>query len=129
MNAEEYASKSETEHGQQVAVFMWATEVRASYPLLELLFAIPNGGMRDKITASRLKAEGVKSGVPDLFLPVARYPYHGLFIEMKKVTDGKLSKVQKDKWHPDLTKQGYYVATCHGFQQARDCLVWYMELP
>lgn len=128
MTGEEYAAKSDSEHAQQVGVMMWATEVRAKYPLLELLFAIPNGGMRDKITASRLKAEGVKSGVPDLFLPVARYPYHGLFIEMKK-TGGTLSKVQKDFWHPKLTQQDYYVATCYAFQQARDCLIWYMELP
>lgn len=47
------------------------------------MFAIPNGGKRDKITAANLKAEGVKAGTSDIFLPVARGRWHGLFIELK----------------------------------------------
>ena len=35
-------------------------------------------------TGGRLRAEGLKSGVPDLCLPSAHGEYHGLYIEMKR---------------------------------------------
>jgi len=60
------------EHNEQVAVFAWARWAEAQYPELALLFAVPNGGARNKVTAARLKAEGVKRGVLDIWFPVAR---------------------------------------------------------
>jgi hypothetical protein len=51
---------------------------------IEALFAIPNGGSRDPITGSRLKAEGVRPGIPDLMLAVPVSPHAGLFMEMKE---------------------------------------------
>lgn len=74
-----------------------------------LIFAIPNGGKRSKATAGRLKAEGVKAGVPDLFLPLARNGYHGLFLELK-VSPNKRERVQS-LWHVRLMEQGYSVHT------------------
>ena len=38
-------------------------------PACRWLHAIPNGGNRSAVTGARLKAEGVKRGIPDLFLP------------------------------------------------------------
>ena len=46
------------------------------------VFAIPNGGSRDRREAARMTAQGVKPGVPDLFIPRAAGKFHGLFIEM-----------------------------------------------
>lgn len=123
----EQLAKSGSEHGHQVAVFVWVRANVRKEPLLDWLFAIPNGGQRNAATAGRLKAEGVKSGVPDLMLPVPRKNYAGLFIEMKKL-DGKLDKNQKDVWIPFLTGQHYYVGVCYGWEQAVDCLKWYLEL-
>lgn len=120
-------AKSGTEHGHQVAVMAWCHANQVKEPLLDWLFAIPNGGERNAATAGRLKAEGVKSGVPDLMLPVPRRNYAGLFIEMKKM-DGVLGKAQKDVWIPFLTSQYYYVGVCYGWEQAVDCLKWYLEL-
>ena len=48
------------------------------------VFHIPNGGYRNKAEAAHLKAQGVRPGVPDLCVPVARHGYHGLYIEMKR---------------------------------------------
>ena len=72
-----------SEHDEQSAIFEWAALMQGAYPELGLLFAIPNGGKRDKATAGKLKAEGVKAGVPDMCLPVSNGKYHGLFIELK----------------------------------------------
>lgn len=60
-----------------------------SLPMLEWLHAIPNGGARGDSSRSKairgkqLKAEGVKKGVYDLFLPFPANGYHGLYLELK----------------------------------------------
>ena len=63
---------NDAEHREQVKLFAWAEWERIDRPELGLLFAVPNGGRRDAVTGARLKAEGVKAGVPDVWLPVAR---------------------------------------------------------
>ena len=72
-----------SESVEQIHLFQWARMQSCTMPELNLLFHIPNGGKRNITTAKRLKAEGVKAGVPDLFLPVSRGGFFGLFIEMK----------------------------------------------
>jgi hypothetical protein len=78
-----------------------------------------------------LKAEGVKRGVPDLFLPAAIGPYHGLFLEMKTVS-GRLSPEQR-QWQNGLIAQCYACVTAHSLEQAIDTLTRYLtgrlELP
>lgn len=73
-----------TEAQEQATLFSWAEMQSGRRPELRLLFHIPNGGSRGKAEAARFKMEGVKPGVPDLFLPVPRGPWHGLFIELKR---------------------------------------------
>ena len=116
-----------TEHDEQVTVIEWARLHRRKWPELELLFAIPNGGLRHVITARRLKAEGVQAGVPDLFLPVARDGKHGLFIEMK-ARDGKLSNAQKE-WITGLRLQGYWPMVCYSASEAILYLTRYLDSP
>ena len=74
-----------TEHSHQAGFVTW---FRTKYPGT-LIFAIPNGGKRDIVTAKKLQMEGVTPGVPDLFVPELR-----LWIEMKK-PGGRLSEAQK----------------------------------
>lgn len=99
------------EHRAQVGLFQMAELAAHRYPELRLLFAVPNGARTSQAVAGKLKAEGLKKGVPDLVLPTARvirvedvvlgqgYPEpfrdlpgggiplarlsHGLFLEMK----------------------------------------------
>ncbi len=104
----------------------WAEWAAFDRPELALLYAIPNGGARDAVTGARMKAEGVKAGVPDLFLPVARCGYHGLFVEMKRRDGGKVSPAQR-LWIERLTEQGYLVAVCHGRDAAERVIVTYLE--
>lgn len=104
------------EHHEQAALIHWTRYMTNEYPELDLLFAIPNGGQRSAITGARLKAEGVKPGVPDLFLPVARGGYHGLFIEMKAGRNGTTG--EQDRWIAELAKQMYFVKVCYSTEEA-----------
>jgi hypothetical protein len=113
------------EHTEQCALFRWADIQQRRLPALSLLFAIPNGGLRSKATAGKLKAEGVKAGVPDICLPVARGEYHGLWIELKagrnKPTTTQVA------WHLRLSREGYRVAVCWGWASAREVIEEYLR--
>ena len=100
-------------------------QIREKWPELALLHHIPNGGKRDAIEAKHLKSEGVKSGVPDLHLPVAKGKYHGLFIELK-TEKGRASEAQK-WWINKLNSYGNCAIVCYGWQNAVDVLEWYLE--
>ena len=104
------------EHQHQVNVINWSMIHRAEYPDLKLLHAVPNGGNRNEIEAKHLKDEGVKPGVPDLFLPVSRGKYHGLMIEMK--TDTGRTSDEQNWWIFELNRQGYFCKVCHGWESA-----------
>ena len=119
-----------TEHDEQVKLIQWATLNTAAHPELAMLYAIPNGGQRNIITAAKLKAEGVKSGVPDLFLAVAKTvdgkQKHGLYIEMKSAK-GKTSHSQK-WWLEHLAIGGYETAVCYSFDEARKAICGYLGI-
>lgn len=136
-------AKPGTEHSHQSAFFCWAAQELFNCndrSELALMFAIPNGGERNPAVASKLKAEGVKSGVPDIFLPVkGRYlqvtgqteqVFHGLFIEMKKPEyrtrkNGGLSDPQL-MFFPLLFDQGFQVVVCYTWQEAVKAVCSYM---
>lgn len=116
----------DNEAGAQETLFDWVGYQLRRYPELELLYHIPNGGKRDARTAANLKRQGVKAGVPDLHLPVARGGYHGLYIELKV---GKNRQTDKQKeWQKQLREQGYLATVCYGWQEAAQTLTGYLEL-
>ena len=116
-----------TESQEQIDLIQWCKRNMGKYPELEKIFHIPNGGKRNIQTAMRLKLEGVKPGVPDLFLPVARRGYHGLFIEMKRIKGGSISKDQ-NKWEIWLTAEGFAWVRANGFHHARRLLKGYLKI-
>lgn len=115
-----------TEGEEQATLFSWASMMSHKRPELQLLFHIPNGGRRSKSEAARFKAEGVKPGVPDLFLPVARGPYHGLFIELKRQKGGTISPAQH-RWGRSLTAQGFLATVCYGWKDAAALIEDYLD--
>ncbi|MCI9110288.1 VRR-NUC domain-containing protein [uncultured Clostridium sp.] len=115
-----------SESQEQKALFKWAGIAEQQFPELKLLHHIPNGGKRDLKTASNLKREGVKAGVPDMCLPVARGKYHGLYIELKTIK-GKVHKSQKE-WLDALEEEGYAVKVCYGWLEARETIEGYLSL-
>ncbi len=121
----ETLAKGGSEHDHQAALFCWAALESYRLPELQLLFAIPNGGHRDRLRGGQLKAEGVKAGVPDIMLPVARSQWHGLWIEMKSPS-GRLSDYQA-AWIKELQKQHYQVSICYSWIEARDTILTYLK--
>ena len=115
-----------TEAQEQEALFYWASIEQRRYPELALLHAIPNGGSRHPAEARNLKAQGVKAGIPDIFLPVARQGYHGLYIEMKRRKGGRVSVEQKVMLN-DLNAQGYKAIVCEGWEFAKAEIEAYMK--
>lgn len=118
---------SERQHQQ--AVMKWARQpsIRERWPELALLHHIKNETTGGAAEVAADKAMGVKKGVPDLCLPVARNGYHGLYIEMK-TPSGRASDAQR-WWMMELTKQGYRAVVCHGYDAAVAELCWYLSLP
>lgn len=112
-----------TEHDEQALLIRWFD---LQYKDKFVLFAIPNGGLRNALVAKKLKKEGVRSGVPDLFLAVPRKPYGGLFIEMKRAKGGKLSLYQKDMIKR-LEEAGYWCEVCHGFEAAKKVIEEWLQ--
>ena len=92
--------------------------------LIDLFWATPNGGKRNKITAANLKAEGVSPGVPDLFLAFPSNGYHGLFVEMKygrnKLTPEQARKIDR------LITVGYKCEVCYSFDQFQNIVRNYL---
>lgn len=153
------------EHKHQVQFIRWCKMQRVDLPaslyycsssqrgetLEDYIFAIPNGGKREQKTkviggkkvnyspeGARLKAEGCKAGVHDLFLPMPRYfkgeenPFvFGLFIEVKKPVskdyeNPQVSKEQK-QFGERMLRMGYKVAYCWGFNEIVDAVEAYFK--
>lgn len=115
------------EDDEQKALMEWASMASIDgIRVSDYLFAIPNGGKRNPREAARLKGLGVKAGVSDLFLPVARGGYHGLWIEMKS-KNGKASKAQTE-WLIKMRDQGYAAALCFGWIPTKSTIKDYLEL-
>lgn len=134
--------KGHPEHDEQKDLFTWATLEAQRHPELELLHAVPNGAFYGGhwSTANKMKAEGVKKGVPDVFLPVpmtymdkttglATSMVAGLWIEMK-APKGRTSPEQ-EWWIEKLREYGYIVEVCYSTQEAiktiTDYLSWDQE--
>ena len=87
------------------------------HPIARLMFHIPNGGSRHLYEAVNLKAQGVKAGIPDYFLP---YPYkdkHGMFIELKRRSKSKISRHQQECLKK-LDSLGYKTVVAYGWEHA-----------
>lgn len=111
---------------EQAALFHWAALQQNAYPELEWMYHIPNGGSRHRLEAYNLKKQGVKSGVPDICLPVARGEYHGLYIELK--AHNNTPTENQKKWLAGLKKNGYYSVICWGWEQAAEAIKQYLSI-
>lgn len=115
-----------TESVEQQHLFQWARMASGKWPELELMYHIPNEGKRTRAGGGRMKAEGLKKGVPDICLPVARGEHHGLYIELKREKNSKVTREQLE-WIEALVNQGYVAAVCRGCGEAIDLITGYLS--
>lgn len=136
------------EHSHQKAFFQWLALVAYHrWPDVKLTHAVPNGSklmgtgtQAGRIEGAKMKAEGLRAGVPDIFcpIPVTQRPLpgltvtnHGLYIEMKKPGREREKwggrSVEQVQWQRDLLRMGYAVATCYGWQAAAHTLSLYVQ--
>lgn len=114
--------------GQEQAALMQELQLR--YPeAYALIYHVPNGGHRVKAVAAKLKAQGVKAGIPDLVLPMARGGYFGLYIEFKATIDPAPVSSSQQACIKRLNDQGYLAVVCRGHFDAMECLRAYLALP
>ena len=86
-------------------------------------------GKGAQIKGARLRAEGLKSGVPDVLIfdkcsvekDGAQVSYSGCAIELKRQKGGRVSDAQK-RWLVDLERAGWATAVCNGFEEAKKFL-------
>ena len=95
-------------------------------PELRWLHAIPNGGSRNIAEAKKMKGEGIKSGILDLFLPVARHGFYGFYIELK-FKKNTLSSNQEE-FKDFVEKQGYLARVYRDPVLVQDDLMWYLGI-
>ena len=103
--------QTKSESGEQEAVVQFCELARV--PVIH----IPNEGKRSVVYAAQMKRMGLAKGFPDLFIPVARSGFHGLFIELKRDVKAKPTETQR-AWIEYLNKAGYRASVCHGADAA-----------
>lgn len=118
-----------TESDEQIVLFQWAAIAAFGEPRLELLYHVPNGGLRNKATAVRMMKEGVKKGVPDICLPVAANGYHSLYIELKKKDHSNGPSKEQKQWIRKLEKEGNKAIVCYGSDEAIEAIQDYLGMP
>lgn len=136
----ETLAKSGSESAHQTALFAWCALNVGKYPALKWFHAIPNGGSRGDDAKSRairggkLKAEGVKSGIADTFLPAAHGGWNGLYIEMKKPAEKPKREGSKGGLSDDQIQfatfarnNGYGWCVCYSWEEAKDVLIAYLS--
>ena len=105
------------EHDEQKKFFEWINALEKLGSIeAALTFAVPNAAKRSPKLAAYMKAEGMKSGVPDIICAFPRAGYNGLVIEMKikpnKVEDNQKAFLQK------LSGEGWLVKVCWSASEA-----------
>lgn len=111
-----------TEAQEQTSLFAWANY---KPELRYLMWCNTNSGKWSPQYAVKLKRMGAKAGVPDITIAIPKKGYHGLYIELKRLKGGIISEVQ-DNMQTELFKQGYYVAVCNGWIEAKKIICEYM---
>lgn len=115
-----------SEATEQEHVISWCFHREVQHPELKWIHHCPNGGKRQTREAVRLKKQGVKSGVPDLNLPIPKGAYAGLYIEMKYNT-GSIEPEQKE-WIKAMKEAGHFACVCYGFDYAVKVIEEYVYL-
>lgn len=112
------------EHKIQSAFMQYVATKYAGTVLDELCYAVPNGGKRDIVTASKLKKEGVKKGILDVHCLIPVNPYHGLLIEFKHGYNKPTP--EQNRFMLAATGQKYKCVVCWSLEAGIEALESYL---
>jgi len=118
--------RTHREESEQMALIQWS----GYHPIArDHLIAIPNGGFRNILEAIRLKRQGVRPGVFDLFLAYPCGQLHGLWIELKapKPYDARITPEQQD-WFNKMKRMKYDATFSYGWIDAAICIENYTDI-
>lgn len=134
----ERKKRDNEESRSQKAVIKWWQMACRGFGVPEiLLFKITNEGGRGPVVGSILKAEGLRTGAPDLMLAVPQWTddglpgsseyikYPALFIEMKR--PGGVISPEQEVFHELLSKQGYKCVVCRSTLEAIQEITNYLK--
>jgi hypothetical protein len=116
-----------SESAEQQALIKWWAVIHKTLGIADerVLFAVPNAGKRSPRAGHRMKAEGLRAGIPDLVLAVPTNSHHGLFIEMKTDTgrpsEDQLSVIQA------FRSLGYECVIARGRNDAIKAITLYLS--
>jgi hypothetical protein len=132
----EQLAKPGTELAIQTAAFCALADLANQRPelkpYLDLVQAIPLGGERNQIVASRMRMSGTKKGAWDIMLPFPSGPYHMGWIEVKKPEhqthkNGGLSDEQI-AFGKAMYGHGNFTAVAYSWESIRDNVLYYISL-
>lgn len=113
--------RRDPERQDQIRLATWLTKNGIRFT------ASGNGGRRSPVEGLNLKRMGLSPGFPDLEIPLPSGSYHGLYIELKSESGGRLSNLQAD-WLNYLNDKGYCARVAKGFEEAKQIVVNYLAL-
>lgn len=74
-----------------------------------------------------MQLEGVKKGIPDIFISEPIGKCHGLYVELKRQIKSKTSAEQLE-CHQKLTDKGYRVEIAYGAAHAYELILSYLNI-
>jgi VRR-NUC domain len=108
------------------AYVAWCRRLQTQFPALARGFHPANGELRTPATAAKLKRMGVRAGVLDWCLPVARGHFASLWIEFKR-PGGKPTEEQRHEIE-QLRANGSKVEICDDWEKAAKITLEYLQL-
>lgn len=122
-------NNSPLESTEQKKVFAWIRANQIKYPKLQLAYGTLNGVRLTPRLRGEMKAQGNRVGVPDIVLPAKSFTgaFPGLYIELKRVKGGRVSKEQLE-YMGLLLDQGYLAQVCLGHEAAIYVIRVYLEV-
>ncbi len=127
MVAKKKKNDTPLEEWEQVQVFRWIRSNQIRYPKLQLAYGTLNGVRLTPKLRNKMYLQGNRKGVNDIVLPARSHDneYPGLYLELKRLKGGVISKDQK-RFNELLREQGYLAVFCKGHIAAIDMIKEYL---
>jgi len=118
---EQGGARAPTELSEQSKLALWLNEAGV------LWCHVPNEGKRSKRYGRRLRAQGLKPGVPDVLVFAIRpgeWPcsVRGWAVELKRRDERAVASGAQSRWLRDLAAAGWATTVCHGADEA---IAWF----